>query len=190
MNAEADLKPRSRAIALVPLALFAILAAVFLIGLYGDPSSIPSTMIGREAPAFELPPLEGSQIPGLTSQDLKGKGVSIVNIWASWCVPCRYEHPQLVTLSQRKDIRLLGINNKDKPADALRFLGSLGQPFAAIGADTSGRVSIDWGGYGVPETFIVDDKGIVRFKWTGPITPEILEKLLLPEIEKAAKPAA
>lgn len=190
MNAEADLKPRSRAIALVPLALFAVLAAVFLIGLYGDPSSIPSTMIGREAPAFELPPLEGSQIPGLTSQGLKGKGVSIVNIWASWCVPCRYEHPQLVTLSQRKDVRLFGINNKDKPADALRFLGSLGQPFAAIGADTSGRVSIDWGGYGVPETFIVDDKGIVRFKWTGPITPEILEKLLLPEIEKAAKPAA
>ncbi len=118
----------------------------------------------------------------------KGKPV-VVNKWASWCGPCRLEHPILMELSKRTDIRLYGINNKDKPENARRFLGTLGQPFAAIGADTNGRTTIDWGSYGVPETFIVDGKGIIRFKWIGPLSAEIMTGVFANEIEKAKLPA-
>ena len=113
----------------------------------------------------------------------------MVNIWASWCGPCRLEHPILLELSKRTDIRLYGINNKDNADNARRFLGTLGQPYAAIGADTNGRTTIDWGSYGVPETFIVDGKGIIRFKWIGPLSPEIVAGVFASEIEKAKQPA-
>jgi cytochrome c biogenesis protein CcmG/thiol:disulfide interchange protein DsbE len=184
-----DEAPR-RSLALLPVLLFAALALFLWWGLYGNPREVPSTMIGRPAPAFTLPPLEGAGVPGFNQAELKGKGVVLVNVFASWCVPCRDEHPLLVELSSRQDLRLYGINNKDKPEDAMRFLTRLGQPYDAIGTDSSGRVSIDWGVYGVPESFIVDNEGIIRFKWIGPMTPESIEKVILPEIEKAKKPAA
>lgn len=181
--------PRQRlGLALLPIVIFAGLALVFWRGLSGDPSNLPSALIGKPAPDFSLSAVEGSNIPGLTSGNLKTGGVSVVNIWASWCGPCRLEHPILMELSKRADIRLYGINNKDKAENARRFLGTLGQPFAAIGADSSGRTTIDWGSYGVPETFIVDGKGIIRYKWIGPLSPEILAGTFAGEIEKAKQP--
>ena len=119
-----------------------------------------------------------------------GGDVAVVNVWASWCVPCRDEHPLLVALSKRSDIKLFGINNKDEPENARRFLTTLGQPFAAIGADRDGRTSIDWGVYGVPETFIIDGAGMIRYKWIGPLTPEALAGTFSSEIEKAKLPPA
>ncbi|HLA01506.1 MAG TPA: DsbE family thiol:disulfide interchange protein [Aestuariivirga sp.] len=180
---------RRLGLALLPVVIFAGLALVFWKGLFGNPSELPSVLIGKPVPEFVLPAIEGSAIAGLTSADLKSGNVSIVNIWASWCGPCRLEHPILLKLSQRKDIRLYGINNKDKAENARRFLGTLGQPYAAIGADTDGRTTIDWGSYGVPETFIVDGKGIIRFKWIGPLSPEIMAGVFAAEIEKAKLPA-
>ena len=179
---------RRLGLALLPVLIFAVLALIFWKGLFGNPSEIPSVLIGKPVPDFALPGIEGSNIPGLASADLKSGGVSIVNIWASWCGPCRLEHPVLLELSKRKDIRLYGINNKDEAENARRFLGTLGQPFAGIGADTNGRTTIDWGSYGVPETFIIDGKGIIRFKWIGPLSPEILTGVFANEIEKAKQP--
>jgi cytochrome c biogenesis protein CcmG/thiol:disulfide interchange protein DsbE len=176
-------------LALLPIVIFAGLALVFWKGLAGDPSTLPSVLIGKPAPEFSLSALEGSNIPALSSADLKKGGVSVVNIWASWCGPCRLEHPILMELSKRTDIRLYGINNKDKAENARRFLGTLGQPFAAVGADTSGRTTIDWGSYGVPESFIVDGEGIIRFKWIGPLSAEIMAATFASEIEKAKQPA-
>ena len=180
---------RRLGIALLPIVIFAGLTLVLLKGLFGNPSMLPSVLIGKPIPEFALAAIEGSDIPGLTSADLKTGEVSVVNIWASWCGPCRLEHPLLMELSKRTDIRLYGINNKDKAENARRFLGTLGQPFAAIGADTDGRTTIDWGSYGVPETFIVDGKGIIRFKWIGPLSPEIKNGVFANEIEKAKLPA-
>ena len=180
---------RRLGIALLPIVIFAGLVLVFWKGLSGDPSNLPSVLIGKPVPDFILPAIADSNIPGLTSADLKAGGVSVVNIWASWCGPCRLEHPILLELSKRTDIRLYGINNKDKAENARRFLGTLGQPYAAIGADSDGRTTIDWGSYGVPETFIVDGKGIIRFKWIGPLSPEVLAGVFASEIEKAKLPA-
>lgn len=181
-------QPRRRAsLAILPLAIFAALALVLWIGLYGNPRNIPSTLIGKPVPTFELQPIEGLDVPGFKTADLKGHGVSLVNIFASWCVPCRVEHPLLVEMAKRPDLRIYGINNKDKADDAKRYLTNLGQPYAAIGADTDGRTSIDWGGYGVPESFVVDNDGTIRFKWTGPLTPDVM-KTLNEEIEKAKQP--
>jgi cytochrome c biogenesis protein CcmG, thiol:disulfide interchange protein DsbE len=180
---------RRAGLALLPIVIFAGLALLFWKGLSGDPTNLPSALIGKPAPEFSLSALEGSNIPGLSSADLKTGNVSVINIWASWCGPCRLEHPILMELSRRTDIRLYGINNKDKPENARRFLGTLGQPFAALGADTKGRTTIDWGSYGVPETFIVDGKGIIRFKWIGPLSAEILAGVFASEIEKAKLPA-
>ena len=180
-------KPRL-GFAVVPVLVFAGLALIFWKGLYGDPSRLPSTLIGKPVPDFSLAPIAGSDIPGLASGDLKSGHVSVVNIWASWCGPCRMEHPLLTELSKRNDIQLYGIDNKDDADNARRFLGTLGQPFARIGADENGRTTIDWGSYGVPETFIVDGKGIIRFKWIGPLSPEVMEGTLSREIEKAKLP--
>jgi cytochrome c biogenesis protein CcmG, thiol:disulfide interchange protein DsbE len=149
---------------------------------------VPSALIGKPVPEFSLPAIDGLAVPGLQAADLKMGGVTVVNVWASWCGPCRDEHPLLMKLAQQGGFRLAGIGNKDDPENARRFLGTLGNPFAAIGADRDGRVSIDWGAYGVPETFVVDGKGIIRFKFIGPLSPEAIEKTLLPEIAKAAKP--
>ncbi len=174
--------------ALIPVVIFGGMALVFWKGLYGNPSELPSVLIGKPVPEFALPAISGSNIPGLSSADLKTGGVSVVNIWASWCVPCRQEQPLLMALSQQPGIRLYGINNKDAADNAKRFLGTLGQPFAAIGADENGRTTIDWGSYGVPETFVVDGKGMIRFKWIGPLNPEVMTGKLAQEIEKAKQP--
>lgn len=167
--------------ALLPLVIFLVVASLFWKGLSGDPSTLPSSLINKSAPVFALPAIEGLAVPGLDDTALKQGRVTIVNIWASWCGPCREEHPLLMQLSKRTDVSLVGINNKDDPGNAVRFLGALGQPFERIGADITGRTTIDWGGYGVPETFIVDGKGIIRHKHVGPLT----EALIAGEFSKA-----
>jgi cytochrome c biogenesis protein CcmG, thiol:disulfide interchange protein DsbE len=178
---------------ILPVVLFGAIAALFLIGLYGrPPSTVPSALIGKPAPAFALPPIaelqgsDGKPLPGLALADLKGRGVTVVNVFASWCAPCRDEHAQLVALS-RSGVRLVGINYKDDPENARRFLGSLGNPYSAVGADASGRTAVEWGVYGVPESFVVDSEGIIRFKQIGPISPEQLASVVLPQIEAAAR---
>ena len=177
-----------RLLTLVPVILFAGLALLFWRGLSGDPSTLPSTLINKPVPAFSLPAVSELNVPGLTDADLKNGKVTVVNIWASWCGPCRQEHPLLLELSKRSYITLVGINNKDDAANAARFLGALGQPFAKVGADSNGRVTIDWGGYGVPETFIVDGTGVIRFKNVGPLSEEMLATTFDAEIKKAALP--
>ena len=144
-----------------------------------NPNEIPSVLIGRAVPDFALQPLpglktlDGKEIPGFSSEDLKGR-VTLVNVWASWCVSCREEHESLMMLSKDPSVRLAGLNYKDKPTDALRMLSRAGNPYQAVGMDSNGRVGIDWGVYGVPETFIVDAQGRIRGKHIGPIYPEQL----------------
>ncbi len=181
---------RRRILVLVPLALFAGLAGLFLIGLFsGDPSILPSPLVGRPAPQTVLPPVaglerDGAQIPGLDSAQFKG-AVTVVNVWASWCVPCRDEAPLLMQLAKDHRFRLVGINYKDKPENALGFAARFGNPFAAAGADESGRAGIEWGVYGVPETFVVGRDGKIAYKLVGPITADNLDSVLKPQIEKA-----
>jgi cytochrome c biogenesis protein CcmG/thiol:disulfide interchange protein DsbE len=172
-----------RAAVFIPLAVFLALAAVFLFRIGGDHSVVPSALIGKPAPHLSLPALEGANRPALDPASFKGN-VTIVNVWASWCAPCRVEHPLLVRLAKDPRIRVAGINYKDQPANALKFLTQLGNPFAAIGVDTAGRAAIEWGVYGVPETFLVGRDGMIRYKQVGPITPENLSRLLA-EIDKA-----
>ena len=187
-------QPRRRlAFTLLPLLLFAGLATLFLLGLFGrDPSIVPSVLVGRPTPDFTLPPLpelvsaDGQPVPGLARPDLAGKGITIVNVFASWCAPCREEHAQLLALS-RLGFRVVGINYKDDPGNARRFLGTLGNPYLAVGVDRTGRTAVDWGVYGVPESFIVDGKGIIRYKQIGPISPALFESVILPQIEAAAR---
>jgi cytochrome c biogenesis protein CcmG/thiol:disulfide interchange protein DsbE len=183
--------PRRRTwIVLLPLALFLALAALFFFRLgSGDPSKVPSALIGRPAPEINLPAIEGlvrdgRPVPGLTIGDLKGD-VTLANVWASWCVPCGDEAPLLLKLSEDRRFKLVGINYKDKPENARRFLGRHGTPFVATGADSNGRASIEWGVYGVPETFIVSRDGRIVYKLVGPITPGNLEAVVKPAIEKA-----
>jgi cytochrome c biogenesis protein CcmG/thiol:disulfide interchange protein DsbE len=175
-------------IALLPILVFAALAALFWRGLSGDPSALPSALIGKPVPEFTLPAIEGLGPPGIDASSLKQGGVTLVNVWASWCVPCRQEHPVLMALSKRSDIRLVGLNYKDDPANARSFLTTLGQPFAAVGADAKGRAAVDWGVYGVPETFVIDGQGFIRFKFIGPMTEEAIAAVLNSEIDKARKP--
>ena len=172
-------------LAALPIAIFVILALLFGFGLRGDPSRIPSPLVGKPAPEFALPALEGSGLPGISRADLAQDGVTVVNIFASWCVPCRDEHPVLTKLAQTGKARLVGINYKDDPANARRFLEDLGNPYDAIGADSAGRAAVDWGVYGVPETFVVDGKGIIRHKHVGPLTDQSLAREILPAIEQA-----
>jgi cytochrome c biogenesis protein CcmG/thiol:disulfide interchange protein DsbE len=175
---------------MAPLVVFAGLATLFLFRLYsGDPSKLPSALIGRPAPEFVLPALEGLQrdgkaVPGLAGTDLKGK-VTLVNVFASWCVPCRDEHPFLLELAKDPGVRLVGINYKDQPENARRFLGSLGNPYAAVGVDTNGRAAIDWGVYGVPETFVIAPDGTIAYKQVGPIGEAALAGPLREAIRKA-----
>ena len=178
----------------LPLIAFAVLAALFWFRLgTGDPSRIPSALIGQPAPQTKLPSLEGlsangTQVDGLDPVAFKGQ-VSVVNVWASWCVPCHDEAPLLVQLAQDKRIRLVGINYKDMPDNARRFLGRYGNPFQAVGVDAKGRASIEWGVYGVPETFIVGRDGDIAYKLIGPVTPENIDGVLKGEIEKALRAA-
>ncbi len=181
---------RRRLVVLIPLALFLALALLFIIRLSaGDPSRIPSALIGRPAPQTDLPPIadltrDGKPVPGLDAAAFKG-AVTVLNVWASWCVPCHDEAPLLVTLARDQRIRVVGINYKDQPDNARRFLGRYGNPFAQNGTDGNGRASIEWGVYGVPETFIVGRDGRIAYKLIGPITPENLEAVLKPQVEKA-----
>ena len=181
---------RRRALVLLPLVIFLAIFALFLTRLYsGDPSRIPSALIGHPAPQVDLPPIadldrNGKPVPGLVATSFKGE-VTVVNVWASWCVPCHDEAPLLMQLAQDNRLRLIGINYKDKPDNARRFLGRYGNPFAAAGADQNGRAAIEWGVYGVPETFIVGRDARIAYKLVGPITPDNLDKVLRPEIDKA-----
>ena len=185
--------PRSqRWLMALPLVVFAGLAAIFWLRLgSGDPSRIPSALIGRPAPQTALPPLEGlagkdAPIPGLDPSVFKGK-VSLVNVWASWCVPCHDEAPLLTELGRDTRLQIVGINYKDAPDNARRFLGRYGNPFGVVGVDASGRASIEWGVYGVPETFIVGREGTIVYKLVGPITSENINSIVRAEIDKALK---
>jgi cytochrome c biogenesis protein CcmG/thiol:disulfide interchange protein DsbE len=182
-------KRKLRLYHLLPLGFFIALALIFLTQLRSgvDPSAIPSVMIGKPAPAFDLPPLDGLNVPGLKRADLDGH-VTLVNVFASWCVPCREEHPVLSELAADPRIRIVGIDYKDDPGNARTFLTGLGNPYAAIGTDTRGRTAIDWGVYGVPETFLVDAKGIIRHKVIGPLTDAIVARDLKPAIDAALAP--
>ncbi len=183
------LRPR-RFIVLVPLILFAGLTALFLVRLNaGDPSLIPSALIGHAVPQTALPPIaglkrDGDGVPGIDPASFKG-AVSVVNVWASWCVPCHDEAPLLMQLAQDQRLRLVGINYKDEADNARRFLGRYGNPFAAAGADQNGRAAIEWGVYGVPETFVIGRDARIAYKLVGPITPENFQSILLPQIDKA-----
>jgi len=187
--------PRRSWLVALPFLVFCGLAVMFWFGLRdGDPSRIPSALIGRPAPTTTLPPVaeltrDGKPVPGLDPAAFKQQ-VTVVNVWASWCVPCHDEAPLLMRLAQDNRIRLVGINYKDASDNARRFLGRYGNPFAAVGADANGRTAIDWGVYGVPETFVIDRRGAIAFKLIGPITPANLEAVLKPEIEKALNAGA
>jgi cytochrome c biogenesis protein CcmG, thiol:disulfide interchange protein DsbE len=173
----------------LPLVIFIALLALFLFRLgAGDPSRLPSALIGKQAPMSTLPPLEGltengTQLPGLDPALFKDR-VTVVNVWASWCIPCRDEHPFLVRLAQEERATLVGINYKDARENALSFLNRYGNPFAAVGVDSGGRAAIDWGVYGVPETFIVGRDGTIAYKHIGPIDERGFEKFRA-ELEKA-----
>ena len=178
----------------VPLAIFLSVSGAFFYALHsGDPSTLPSVLIGKSIPEFELPAvqnlkLDGQTIPGFGSTELGQNEATIVNVWASWCGPCTTEHPFLMALKDKSGVPIYGINHKDQPANARRFLRRLGNPYAAVGADTKGRVSIDWGVYGVPETFIVNGEGKIILKHVGPINQAIVDKKLLPALNAARKP--
>lgn len=178
---------------LAPLLCFLALAGLFYVRLgAGDASRLPSPLIGKVIPNVALPALEGQPLPGFASDDLRKGTVTLVNIFASWCVPCRDEHPVLMKLARDKDlaaqgVRIAGLNYKDEPANALKFLAEGGTPYAMIGVDKAGRASIDWGVYGVPETFVVRGDGTIAYKFIGPLSEKSLNETLLPEIRKAMK---
>ena len=184
--------PRRSFLMALPLIAFAGLAALFWLRLgNGDPSRIPSALIGHPAPQTSLPPLtgllsDGTQVPGLDPAIFKGK-VSVVNVWASWCVPCHDEAPLLTGLAKDQRLQLVGINYKDAPDNARRFLGRYGNPFGVVGVDANGRAAIEWGVYGVPETFVVGREGTIVYKLVGPITPDNIDSVLKAEIDKALK---
>ncbi len=173
-------------LALTPLIGFVLMALVFALALKtGDPSKLPSALIGKPAPPIPLPPMDGLRrggvaVPGLTPADFGPGEVRIVNFFASWCAPCVQEHPLLMELQQRSGARMLGVNYKDPAPGGRRFLGRYGNPYAAVGVDASGRAAIEWGVYGMPETFVVDGQGNIVMKWVGPLTREVVEKRILP----------
>ena len=168
----------------IPVLAFAAIAAAFYVGLGIDPNVLPSALIDEPAPQFDLPPLPGHE-QGFSSADLKGH-VSLVNTFASWCLPCRAEHPVLNALSATKRVPIYGIDYKDKEDAAVAWIAALGNPYTKIGAD-DGRVGIDWGVYGVPETFVVDRQGRIRYKHVGPLTQTDLERTILPLVAKLEK---
>ena len=188
--AERAARPTARRLLyLLPVVVFALVAGTFLWGLdpARDPSNVPSVMIDEPAPAFDLPPIVGMDGPGLTDADLRTGRVTLVNFFASWCIPCRIEHPQLTALSEEHGVTIYGINYKDEATDATRWLADLGDPFARIGADTSGRVAIDWGVYGVPETFVVDGTGRIRYRHVGPVDEPAMTETILPLVEELSQ---
>jgi len=186
--------PRRKLLALLPLIAFLALAALFFSRLGVDSQRLPSALVGKPAPAFTLPPLDGAGVPAFSDADLRKGEVTLVNIFASWCGPCRDEHPLLMRLAadvglKTAGVRMAGLAYKDDPANALRFLKELGAPYDMIGVDRGGRAGVEWGVYGVPETFVVRGDGVIAYKHVGPLTEQSLRDKLLPEIEKARKPA-
>ena len=173
---------RFRLLFLAPAVLFIAVLLAFVVGLGRDPAILPSPLIGEKVPAFSLPPVKGRAL-GLSDRDIKGE-VSLVNVFASWCVACREEHPLLMRLKAADAVPIHGLDYKDKPEDAARWLDQIGDPYRRTGADLDGRVAIDWGVYGVPETFVVDRQGRIAFKQIGPITPQMLQHTILPLVEK------
>jgi cytochrome c biogenesis protein CcmG/thiol:disulfide interchange protein DsbE len=167
---------------LLPLAVFLVMAGFLAVGLNRDPREVPSPLVDKPAPAFKLPRLDAPE-QMISTQDLRGQ-VWLLNVWASWCVACRQEHPLLVDLARAGTVKVYGLNYKDKREDALGMLRKTGDPYVKSVSDTEGLVGIDYGVYGVPETFVIDKQGVIRYKQIGPITPEALRDTLLPLIKK------
>lgn len=184
-------RPRRSGWVVLPVAMFFGLAIMFAFALFsGDPSKLPSALIGRPAPQVDFAALEGlknasQSVPGFKAADLAKGEVHLVNFWASWCIPCVQEHPMLIELANRTGVSILGVNYKDEAAAARRFIGRYGNPFKAVGVDPQGRGAIEWGVYGMPESFVVDAKGRIAYKHVGPISKESLEEKVIPAIEKA-----
>lgn len=181
---EGKAAPTLRPITVLPVALVIVLGIVFWIGLGRDPATIPTPMLDKPAPAFQAPSLFGKG--DVTPEDFRGH-VTVFNVFASWCLPCRAEHPLFATIAREKKARVIGLNYKDKPDDAKRWLQELGNPYEKIGTDRTGRIAIDWGVYGVPETFIIDKAGRIRYKHVGPIMPFQYEETIRPMIERLAQ---
>lgn len=179
---EAASAAQRRILALLPVGLFLALAVVLGWGLGQDARVIPSALIGRPVPEFSLPPVQGREL-GLSSADIKGE-VSLVNVFASWCTACRDEHPVFMELRRTSAVPIHGINYKDRPSDAARWLNTLGDPYSRTGTDRTGRVAIDWGVYGVPETFVIDAEGRIAFKHVGAVTPEVYRGRIGPLVEE------
>jgi cytochrome c biogenesis protein CcmG/thiol:disulfide interchange protein DsbE len=167
---------------LLPLAVFLVMAGFLAVGLNRDPREVPSPLVDKPAPAFKLPRLDAPE-QMISTQDLRGQ-VWLLNVWASWCVACRQEHPLLVDLARAGTVKVYGLNYKDKREDAIGMLRKTGDPYVKSVSDTEGLVGIDYGVYGVPETFVIDKQGVIRYKQIGPITPEALRDTLLPLIKK------
>ena len=170
--------PRRYWLYLLPIVVFAGIGVLLYAGLFRDPTLVPSPLVGKPVPEFALGPVQGREL-GLSSQDLRGE-VSLVNVFASWCVACRDEHPLLLALERERVIPVHGLNYKDTPDAAAAWLDALGDPYTRIGADLDGRVGINWGVYGVPETFVVDQDGRIAYKHVGPVTPRVLDEIILP----------
>lgn len=185
-----DIKPRANWLRIAPIAIFLMLAAAFAFALSsGDPSKLPSALLGKQAPTVAIPPIDeladnGKPVPGIEAKDFASGAPVVVNFWASWCAPCIAEHPLLMALKDKTGVAILGVNYKDQPAAARRF-GRYGNPFSAAGADANGRAAIEWGVYGMPETFVLDGKGRIVFKHVGPLSPEALETKIIPAITAA-----
>ena len=169
---------------ILPVGLFVVMGVVLAVGLNRDPKVLPSTLINQPLPQFDLPPLVAGN-PNLKSEEFKGKGLTLINVFGSWCVSCRYEHPLLMRVSKDTRFKLVGIDWKDGPDEAKQFLAQYGDPYAQIGADVSGRTAIDLGVSGAPETFVIDTQGLVRLRIPGPLTPEIWDKDIEPLIKEA-----
>jgi cytochrome c biogenesis protein CcmG/thiol:disulfide interchange protein DsbE len=175
----------------LPLLVFAVLAGLFWYALHGgDPSRLPSALIGKSVPQFDLPPIDGlladgRDVPGFASADLAQGEPTVVNVFASWCVECQVEHPLLLALGKEPGIRLYGIDYKDDAASARRFLGRYGNPYARVGADASGRTAIDFGVYGVPETYVIGGDGKIAFRHVGPLTETVINNKILPLLKPA-----
>jgi cytochrome c biogenesis protein CcmG, thiol:disulfide interchange protein DsbE len=190
MSAGETVAPRRRGLlTLLPLLIFGALAILFFMRLFaGDAARIPSALIGQSAPPLDLPALDGGA--GLKDSDLRQGHVSVINIFASWCLPCHDEHPVLLDLAAdkalaAKGVRVIGVAQKDDPENIRRFLGAKGDPYSRVGVDRDGRAGIEWGVYGVPETFIVKGDGAIAFKLVGPMSAQTLASVVKPEIEKA-----
>lgn len=178
-----------RILFVLPTLIFLAAGAGFFLGLVDperDPSVIPSALIDDPAPEITLAPVDGLGLPGLTPESLKGSPVTVVNLWASWCAPCRIEHPQLMALADVPGVRMLGIDYKDRADKAVQFLQELGNPFSAVGFDQDGRGGIEWGITGVPETFFLDSDGRIRHRHVGPIDADTLQNAILPKLKEIA----